>query len=348
MEFDLAIDYVQLAKLVTRDTTARTFLTTGGGILALGLMYNLAREFLNFFMGTSERVNWAPPLARVFVFAALIFGYRQIYEVIVAMISGLGTFSSASAKAQSLFTGRMAAIQTAWNKTTGDSLLNSVFNIDALVLGLSRIVVWLSFCFTYAVVYLLKHLQAFTLAVLLNVGPVLIGLASLGGIFNAFAVSWLTALIETLFWGVTMNILLTSFALVAPQVLPPTVMADGSNGPDLMRELVINIVYMMSIASVPIVTAQILRSQPGTALAARAVGALTSMQSAVIGGAASMVAAGATSGGGAIGSALARLGSSRSGDGGATTGASSDTAKSRARHFAIKDATDKGGGRKGD
>ncbi len=352
MELDLSIDYVKLAELVTADTTARTFLTTGGGVLLASLLFNIGREVWAFNFGSSEKINWAGPVGRVIVFALLIASYHQIYNVLVAMITGLGSFSSASAKAEGLFTARMAAIQTEWNKATGDSLMNSIFNLEALVLGLERVIVWLSFCFTYGIVYLLKHVQVFMLAVLLNVGPVLIGLASLGGVFNAFAISWLTATIETLFWGVTMNILLASFAMVAPAVVPASVGADGNTSPDLMRELVINMVYALSIASVPIITAQILRSQPGTALAARATGALTSMQSAVVGGAASLVAAGAASGAssmqGAFSQMMSRFGSGgRSGDGDSAA-KGGDAAAARRKHFAIKDAEDKGGGRKGD
>ncbi|MEL6196029.1 MAG: hypothetical protein AAFQ77_03135 [Myxococcota bacterium] len=118
-----------------------------------------------------------------------------------------------------------------------------------------------------AAIFTLKHLQAFMLALLLNLGPIMIGFAMLGRFFRIFVVSWFWILVEVSFWGVAMNVALQSFASVAPN----NIADDGTLNTSIMSELIINAVYFSTAVSIPVVAAMFVRGQSGSALGQKAI-----------------------------------------------------------------------------
>lgn len=260
---DFSINYFELAKAVTQTTSARYFFGGGLGALTLGIILQLTMSLYKTSTNQEQRINWEQILIEGAFFAVLIFNYSFVYELVLGTFQALGTFGSASHAANEIFERRMQVLKSIFDRETGGAWTSMLTGFG---LALQRFVVQLSLYLTLAVIFTLKHLQAFMLALLLNIGPILLGFAMLGRFFRNFALSWFWTLVEVAFWGVAMNVLMQSFAMVAP----PNIADDGTVDSSLMAELTLNFIYAITIGSVPIISAMFVRGQSGAMLSQKA------------------------------------------------------------------------------
>lgn len=277
----MAIDYGELARAAASSTSARVFLQVGGGVLLLSLLLNVGLEIWKTSTGLQDKADYFGSIARVAIFGAILSAYPSIVTNIAYTINSLGTFDTASAGVEDLFLKRAFAFQEYIQKSTVEDSGTgfSIFDINKFRLGMLQFVTWLSFLFSLAIVYVLKHLQTFMLAVTINYGPLLIGAASVGGIFGNLALAWFWAFVELACWGVTMNILLQTLS---------TVPIELTNGvPEMWTEITVNVVYAICLLSVPAITSSLIRGLPmasigqkGTMLAAAAITMATAKSSA--------------------------------------------------------------------
>jgi hypothetical protein len=366
-----AFNLADLATAATTASSARTFLAVGGGVLLLSLLWHLALEVWRTVAGQQEKINYLTPIGRALVFAFLLGSYATIVTKILLVINSLGTLDGATGRAETLFLKRVLAFQKTVDASTTTFGFFSNLTFDSMRVALTQFLTWISYLFTLALVYVLKHLQAFTLAAIINYGPVLLGFASLGGFFGNLALSWFWALVETACWGVTMNILLMTFDKV------PITVADGAaSTPLFWTEITVNIVFAVAIASVPALTSSLIKGGSMASLGSKAAGGVliaggitaAAIRSAPARGQAAFSAAkdlaGKASGGAANVAALARGISGRRsagaqngfmaaaqraamGGGGSPGGGGlggGGAANARARHFAIKSASQRKGG----
>lgn len=273
------LDYGELAAVVTNTTSARQFFIGGVGVLVFAIVVPMTIDTWKAVTGEIPVVPWSKHVATAAFFGLLLAGYELIFQAVTVTFQSLGTFGSASSGAEALFEARIQAVQTAFNalESGGDETTFGLsFSVDALYLGLQRFVVVTSMYFTLAVIFCLRQMQTFMLALLLNIGPVCIGIAAIGGIFRSLLLSWFWALVEICFWGVAMNVALQSFAQIASPV-------GAGAEPDLMMELATNIVYGASLSSIPVFSAMIVRSQPATAMSSRVASAATGIAAGPMG-----------------------------------------------------------------
>jgi len=258
------VDFAHFASVATTATSTRQFLTVGGGALALSLLWNEAVAIWRFVKGEAERIDWIGPIGRAVAFGVLLGGYAALVSNIMLVINSLGTFDTATGRAEALFLKRVLAFQKAVDSSTTTFGFFANLTFDSVRVALTQFITWLSYLFTLALVYVLKHLQAFTLATIINYGPVLLGFASLGGFFGNLALSWFWALVEVSFWGVTMNILLVTFDKV------PITVADGASTPLFWTEITVNLVYAIAVASVPAITSSLIKGHSIASLGTKA------------------------------------------------------------------------------
>lgn len=263
------VDILALASSDATRATIRRFLFTGGGILTLSLVFNTAKEFYSSFRG-GEPDYWTP-IGRVVLFTMLLGAYSVFTSTTIGVVRSFGTFRSANVQIEKHFAERFENFALYVEKVHAASGMLGMLSPRSLEQSVVHSVVTLSFVFTRALIYVLKHLQVFLLNTVIHFGPILLGFASLGGLFAPLALAWFWALIEVTAWGVTMQILVISFANVP--IITPEV-------PDLWAELIINFIYAMCILSVPVITSSMIRSQPIAAIGQAGVAAIASAHTA--------------------------------------------------------------------
>ncbi|MFC1609856.1 hypothetical protein ACFL6C_02770 [Myxococcota bacterium] len=253
MDFDAArLDFAELAHHAVSATSARGFLKVGGGILVVSLLLGVGRQI--YKMLRSEQPDFVEPIVRVVFFGFLLAFYGSVVTNIMFVVASFGSMNGAASHAELTFLQRFAVFERYLAERSGDDNFFGGFSVEGLRIGLLQVVTFLSFWFTMAAIYVVKHVQTWTLAVVINFGPIMIGFGSLGGMFNVLAVSWFWALVEVSAWGVTMSVLLETLAGV-PAAMPGEV-------PQMGRELMVNIVYAVSVLAVPMITSWLIRSHP--------------------------------------------------------------------------------------
>lgn len=326
------INYIDFARHALTADDARRVWIAGGGVLVLALLVRVGREFYRG-LAQDDTPKMMRAVAPILVFAVLLFGYEQVVMRLIQLVDIMGSFDVAASKASTTFYNRLEEFNQKILQETSDSWFSG-FSFENLLLAGYQFLAFFSFLFVLAVVFVLKHIQAFTLALVIHIGPLMLGFGAFGGIMNTLVLSWFWTLVEVSAWGVTMTSVLDIMARLPPPQIQ-TVSAFAS-------EMLINFVYGSVLLTIPLITSKLVRSYAmgeasGTmiksAAALKAIDSLGTMPFTKAGEKAVNSIRGAGSKGGT------------SGGGGGGGSASPEAARSQRRHFAIRDA---GQSRRGD
>lgn len=335
---EIEINLVSIAKDALTSSGERKILFAGLGVLTLALMFRVGREYYRGIT-SPEPPNFIRPVAAIVVFAVLLLGYPVIVKRLLQTVDLLGAFDAASAKVSTNFYQRLYAYQQRILVNSSEGGWFTSLSAENFKLGLAQFFTVCSYMFVQLVVYLLQHIQVFTLTLVVNVGPLMLGFGSFGGAMSVLVLSWFWTLVEVSAWGITMTSVLDVLGK-----LPPSMVKGVS---DLVGEAFFNLFYACMMISVPWITSKLVRSQA----MGDAAGAMMLTVGAIKTAARSpSFSAAARSGIGTLATKTASTISSAYkaasvGGGTAAPRTSSAANASRQKHFAIKDAERK---RRGD
>jgi hypothetical protein len=194
-----ALDLAQFADEARKMMGYKMFYA-GFGIIGLGLVgkqvANLLRVMIN------KEADFITPMVVAVGFLALLASYKIFVMTTIATVSKLGLAAGWDDNIVTTFVTRAATFDR-WRHEHG-SMKSAIMEFTVGVLYI-LVEAWVVF---------MRAAQTFVLAVIITYGPLLLGLASLGGLFVPLGIGWFMALVEISAWSVTMDILLLAYAKV--------------------------------------------------------------------------------------------------------------------------------------
>ena len=168
---------------------------------------------------------------------------RACINVVVHLAQGLISQDELGPALQA----RAQAMEASWDQTRRNVAWGLNFFVDYIMLFSAP----MFFIVASWVVWSLKCLQTFILAVIVVYGPIALSFSFMGGIFSGLGTGWFMALVEISAWSFTLDIL--NFILT-PMVRAPT------DEYLLTDELGLGFVMITVLHAVPKVTAMLVRS----------------------------------------------------------------------------------------
>ncbi|HET6343396.1 MAG TPA: hypothetical protein VFH51_00635 [Myxococcota bacterium] len=238
-----ALDLVQFAD-ETRKLMGYKMFYAGFSIVAVGLlgkqMANLARTM------RSQDADFITPIVVAAGFFALLANYKFFVASTVAIVSKLGLTTMWDDNIVTVFVQRARL----FNRWQNEHSSFKAFALEYLVGFLYMLVeTWVVF---------MRAAQRFILAVIVTYGPLLLGVASLGGALTTLGIGWFWALIEVSAWSVTMDILLMAYAKVPP---PPRI-EDLS----VHAEFAFAFTLLGLLVAIPIITSSLIRGSSASVI----------------------------------------------------------------------------------
>lgn len=246
MNYDSFLPVIDLAKIA--DDAGRLIgykmFYKGFGIIGLGLLMkqvaNLTRVMRN------KDADFVTPIVQAAAFIALIAFYKPFVTTTISVVSTMGLTEGWDNSVATSFVTRSAQF-VRWRQEHGTI---KGYPMEFLV-GLLYLLVegWIVF---------LRAAQSFVLAVIVTYGPLLLGVASLGGTFLPLGLGWFLAMIEVSAWSITMDVLLVGYSKMKHVPKPEDISVDD--------EFVFSAVMLALIVCVPAFTSWLVRSGSGAFL----------------------------------------------------------------------------------
>jgi hypothetical protein len=245
MTYDTFLPILDLAQFAddARKLMGYKMFYAGIGIIGLGLVAKSTHNVMRVVF-YSERPNFVQPILTAAFFFALLASYKVFVASTIYLVSRLGLTTQWSDNVVTTFVARFNTYMR-WRAEYGSY---KTYAMEFLV-GLLYLLV-------EGCVVFWRASQTFMLAVIVTYGPILLGVASLGGFLLPVGISWFWALVQVSMWSVTMDNVLLGFSRMKHVVK----LEDIS----LNEEFLFSLVMFGLLGGIPGVTSFLLRGSEGS------------------------------------------------------------------------------------
>jgi hypothetical protein len=200
LSYDTILPVIDLAQFAddARRLMGYKMFYAGFGIIGLGFV---GKQIANLFrIMRNKEADLLTPFLTAAGFIALLASYKVFVTTTIYLVSRMGLTGGWDDDIVTTFVTR-AATFARWKQEHGSWKAAAMeYTVGLLYLLIEAWVVFM------------RAAQTFMLAVVVTYGPLLLGLAALGGIFLPLGIGWFWALVEISAWSVTMDILLLGYA----------------------------------------------------------------------------------------------------------------------------------------
>jgi hypothetical protein len=199
-EYVPVVDFEQLAK-AAMDTGG----WTGFGAVTLGF-------FIRVLVALCQREKGQPfdyrtPMMFAIFWLVVGVSYATLCASIIKFVTSIGLVAHSGDAVTEVFARRYAGF-LAHQKLQDTSWVPQMLTATGWKVASLELLVHISYVLVLAAVLIIKAAQVEVLQVIVCIGPILLGLASIAPFFHVLAVSWFWALFEVSMWSVTIGVVL--------------------------------------------------------------------------------------------------------------------------------------------
>ncbi len=249
-----SIDFGNVATLA-QHTDGALFLWVGGAAVGLGFTIRMMVSLWN--QKKTRNFDIATPIAHLMFWLTVGASYKLISVVVINTVSALGLMHSDSAiNVTEIFARRYAGF-LAHQQQHSASGLPAMLTATGWKVASMELIVHVCWVLVTCLIFGIKAMQGLLLQIIVTIGPILLGFASIGTFFHVLAVSWFWSLFEVSMWSVTMGVFLSFLNGFAAR-LP----ADYS----WVMQLIVSVFTVMGIAGTMAITAMLVRGNSAGAV----------------------------------------------------------------------------------